>query len=474
LTQVLDLKKNTGFINTIAESFVKSIDTAIKAEDIHKMKTLTHSCERFLIHKELLTEKIEGIIKSKLGAIHFFAGSDIKAKKLLEESLIKLKSSDHENPMHLAFALGYLGNVERDIGNYARAKLLLEQSLSIYNQHPKKDPSRYAYFFVYLSIVETYLGNYKTAESLLKKALFIQKRHFPENKNFVAWVFGRRGIRERIFGNYEKAEILLEEALITFQKDQSALDVAWVLQHLGVVYAKRGKYEKAKQALIESLNFWVSLFPDEIGPLWVSTLISTQDNPEQANYLFSKLLNIYTTHFHETYIEAAWHLGQLGLLYRDLGNYQKSQILLEHHKAIVEKNLGQDHVGVSLILNNLGDVHLLQGNLKSAKNLMCKACAILENQQHPNQYQCLEALSKLYMKKSSIALEQGKKEAAKKFQQKALTYLGRALNVAKKYFSCNSAHAKRIQENITSMESRSCRNLSRCCLKLQPLNIFIF
>ena len=457
LTQALDLKKNTGFINTIAEFFVESIDITIKEEDIHKMKTLTHSCERFLSHQDILTQEIEGIIKSKLGAIYFFVGSDIKAKTSLEESLIKLKSLDHDNPMHLAFTLGYLGNVERDMGNYTRAKLLLEQSLSIYNQHPKKDPVRHAYFFVYLSIVETYLGNYKTAENLLKKGLLIQKRYFPENKNYVAWVSGRRGILERIFGNYEKAEILLEKALITFQKGQSALDVAWVLQHLGVVYAKRGKYEKAKQALIESLNFWVSLFPDEIGPLWVSTLISTQDIPEQANYLYNKLLNMYTSHFHETYIEVAWHLGQLGLLYRDLGNYEKAQIFLEYHKAIVEKNLGQDHVGVSVILNNLGDVHLLQGNLKSAKNLMYKACAILEKQQHPNQYQCLETLAKLYVRKSFLALEQGKKETSQKFQQKAISYLRRALNVVKKYFSCNSVHAKRIQESIYAMDA-SCRH----------------
>lgn len=459
LTKLLNLENNKKLITNISEVLGKYIDSVIKQENIVEIKSLIHTCEIFLNHKKLLNSNIEGIIKSKLGVIHFFCSDNIKAKDCLEESLLKLKDSYKENPISTAFSLGYLGNVVRDLGDYAKAKFLLEKSLSIYGKYPMADPQQYAYFFVYLNIVETYLGNYKIAKDLLETGLIIHKNYFPKNKNYLAWVSGRLGVLERISGNYEKAEVLLEASLSTFQKDSYLrdMDVAWALQHLSVVYIKLGKYEKAKQAIAQSLKFWISLFPDKIGSSWIASHLNSQDSTgkyKKAKYLFGELLKIYKTHFHESYLDAAWHLGQLGILYRELGKYKKAKILIEQHKIIVEKNFGENHLGTALVLNDLGAVYFLQGDLEISENLMNKAYLILEKNKHLTIYQCLENLSALYIKKSSLDLKEGKKETSQDFQNKAITYLKQALDTVRTHFPKNSAHEKRIQENLDMIEKK--------------------
>lgn len=81
-----------------------------------------------------------------------------------------------------------------------------------------------------------------------------------------------------------------------------------------------------------------------------------------------------------------------------------------------------------------------------------KSYLILEKNKHPNQYQCLENISRLYSKKSSLlALEKGKKETAQNFEDKAVQYLRLALDIVRKYFPKNSAHEKRIQENLRAI-----------------------
>ena len=336
---------------------------------------------------------------------------------------------------------------------------IIEANEGIPEGIPMADPQQYAYFFVYLNIVETYLGNYKIAKDLLETGLIIHKNYFPKNKNYLAWVSGRLGVLERISGNYEKAEVLLEASLSTFQKDSYLrdMDVAWALQHLSVVYIKLGKYEKAKQAIAQSLKFWISLFPDKIGSSWIASHLNSQDSTgkyKKAKYLFGELLKIYKTHFHESYLDAAWHLGQLGIFYRELGNYEKAKILIEQHKIIVEKNFGENHLGTALVLNDLGAVYFLQGDLEISENLMNKAYLILEKNKHPTIYQCLENLSALYIKKSSLDLKEGKKEASQDFQNKAITYLKQALDTVRTHFPKNSAHEKRIQENLDMIEKK--------------------
>ena len=163
-------------------------------------------------------------------------------------------------------------------------------------------------------------------------------------------------------------------------------------------------------------------------------------------------MKIYETHFHESYLDAGWHLWQLGILYRELGNYEKAKILLEQHKMISEKNLGDNHLGAALILNDLGAVYLLQGDLEISENLIYKAYLILEKNKHPTQYQCLENLSRLYLKKSSLALEKGDKQNSQNFQDKAIYYSKCALDIVRKHFTKDSAHEKRIQATIEAIK----------------------
>ena len=87
------------------------------------MKGLINHCKIFLSRGELLDSRIEGLIKTKLGIIHFFYKDARKAKSLLEEGIGKLQNFHEEIPTRIAFAFGYLGNVYRDLGDYNKSKI---------------------------------------------------------------------------------------------------------------------------------------------------------------------------------------------------------------------------------------------------------------------------------------------------------------------------------------------------------------
>lgn len=456
LMKKLDLERNKELITSIAESLENTLDEVIRLEDLVKMKELINPCEIFLCHGRFLNDKIEGMIKSKLGTIHYFCGDNTKAKALLKESLVQLRDSYEEKPTRIAFATGFLGNVLRDLGDFNEAKVLLQKSLEIYNQHSMDDPLRHAYFVVYLGTLDMSLGHYDNAKRAFERGLTIHAEHFPENQNFVAWASEQLGTLERKLGNYKKAEVLLEKSLLIFTKDyHNDMDIAWALQHLGVVYAKLKKYDKAKDALEKSLKSWASTLPDNIGPLWA--LAHTSDHLEKhedVKSLFDSLRKIYKGHFHENYIYAGLILGHLGNLYGKLGNYEKAKTLLEQSQFIYETNYGEAHLATAPILNDLGEIYFLQDDLDHAEDFINKAFLIFEKNKHPDGHECLENLSKLYIKKASIESENGEKEISQKFLNTSITYLKHALDIVRTHFPKSSAHEKRIQENLDMIEKK--------------------
>ncbi len=451
--RALDLEKDKKFMKSISNTLEDYLTKVLKKEDLKKMRLILKHIEVYLSHKNLINSEMEGTLKGLLGVIYYFDGDNLKAKKYLQESIIKLNKNYEHNSSRIAYFVGYLGNVFRDLGDYKKSKYFLRQSLSIYKKMYPKDVLRYGYFLIYLGCLERMSGQYEIAKNLINHGLALHKNYFPENENYGAWALGQSGILEREAGEYEEAQLILEKSLQIFKKDCPAdhFDIAWALEHLAPIYIELGNYEKAKNALKQSSEIYALSLPDELGLPWILTHFEDRNDIVKSKASFKQIAAMYDTHFHENYIYIAWLLRHLGKLYGELENYQKAKLILEQCLYIYQKNYGDQHVTSAEIFNELGQVYVLEGNLQTGKVLIEKALNIFQKEDHPRTYLALENLAEIFIKKYANSKNKGEQHEGEIFKQQALDYLIQASVIIKKSFPKSSPHRVRIQDKIKKL-----------------------
>ena len=474
LIKILQLEKNLELITNIANKLADYMNEIVEQEEVDKMEEILISCKTFLEHKELLTPEVTGKISGNLGIFYYYLGNALQAKNLLETSLSQLKILPTTNSIHIGFFLGYLGNAARDLGDYQKGRLLLRESLSIYKQHYVAHPFRYACFLIYLGIIERYLGNYDPAKDLFKSSITIAKQYFPENSLFLAWASGQLGIIEREVGNYGEAKEKLENSLSVFKTNNPSenfdIDIIWALEHLSAVYIKLGDYKKAKDTLEYCLRMYATDLHDPIGSAWILSHLHDNEEkeyPEKIKNLFSNLLEKYKSSLHSNYIYIAYPLKQLGKVYGELREYKKAKIILEQSLLIYQKSYGDDHLEVGRAFNELGSIYLKEKDFENSEKFFQKALSILENNKHPEKYECLESLSEIYIQRSILAANKEEYQNSCDLKKQAISYLRQALEVIKAYFPADSSHKKRIQNKLERLYQISTSNIEPTYVNLK-------
>src|SRR5690606_5187713 len=165
LKKTLTLEKNNPSLGKIAQILETYMTEIIDKEDFLQMKLLLSQGEAFLRHNNQIRNDIKDSLKSSLGCIYYYLSDYIKAKQLLEESLVNLTKDYRKNHHKIARISMYLGNVYRTLGNYEKAKNLLEDSLAIYTQYPGNYVGN-GRALGYLGIIYRGLGDYSKARSL--------------------------------------------------------------------------------------------------------------------------------------------------------------------------------------------------------------------------------------------------------------------------------------------------------------------
>lgn len=413
LTKKLSLEKDHQFVQTITDTLENYMAYIIDREDFPRMKLLAHHCEIFLKHNKLLSDVMSAAITAGLGCIYYYQNYSMKAKQLLNESIMNLNKNYGGNECRIARALVYLGNAYRELDQFDKAKSLLEQSLEIYNKHSKNHVGM-ARAAGYLGIVYRGLGNFEKAKRLLEQSLVIYNKH-SENYIGTAWALAHLGWVYRALGNFEKAKDSFEQSLILYKEySKDHVGAAWVAGDLGNVYIELGNYEKAKNLLEESLLICRGNFP-------------------------------------ETHVYVANALTHLGIFYKKLGNYKKAKDLFEQSLITYEKNYGKEYILNAPALRNLGQVYLLEGYMEIAENLINKSLEICQQYNYYGSYMSLESLAELYMKKSMNAANKGEMQQSQNFKKQAINYLKQALEIAQTHFPENSPHIIRIQAAIKTL-----------------------
>jgi len=333
LIKRLNLHKNDEIFKLIASVFEKYLFEIENKEDVLKMRMIISHCEMFLSFDNLLTVNVKGSLSGELGYIYYYLGRDMRAKQLLEESLIKLSKYNSKNYTRIARMLLYLGNLHRTLGDYETGRKLLKQSHSIYQKHypnSYKNYSDFAWILTSLGIINKELGNYEEAKNLLEQGIDINRNLLEDKDIRIAWPIANLGIVYNYIGDYEKARTLLEESLRLSKMHfpQTHVKIAWILSFLGDTYINLGNYKEAKVLLDQGLVGFDNCFGKnhlksarvlrDLGRAWL-----LEGNLNKAEEFLKKSYKIYKENNHIDIYTSLEYLADL---------YLKKCMQLSHNK----------------------------------------------------------------------------------------------------------------------------------------------
>jgi MYXO-CTERM domain-containing protein len=144
---------------------------------------------------------------------------------------------------------------------------------------------------------------------------------------------------------------------------------------------------------------------------------------EKAKELNERALAIWEKELGPNHLDVATALNNVALVYESWGVYEKAESLYGRALTINEKALHPDDPRVAIALNNLGRLHTAQGEYRRAELLYERALAILEKAlgpNHPDVAVSLNHLGRLYA-------TQGRGRRAELLYQRALTICEKAL-----------------------------------------------
>ena len=499
LSQILKLKENPNYLNKISLFLEKYSNELSQKNNIGHLQELLPHYQKFLTHKTLLTEQMEGRVEGELGNIYYNLGDYKVGKHLLEQSLLKLKKSPTENTSRIASVLVNLATNLWDLGEFEKAKERLEESIQIYKNYLPKDKIGHVKALICLGSIHGELENFPEAEQTLHQSLQFLQIHLPNCYEEIAQTQVHLGIIYRNMGRFDKGKEILNESLVTYQNHlpKSYISLAWALTNLGNIHRDLGNYPEALKLYEKSLQLYLKHSPDnlaEIGRIFARIGTTQRDlgYPDKARDFLRQSLEIYKTKLPNNHVAFAWALshlatvyriqgklgeakdalekglliysknlpdyyvevarakGFLGVVYAELGNYEEAHKLLQYNLNIYAKNYGKNHIEPARILHNIGYLYLLENKLDQSEQHLQQAFKIFDADDHTDKYLVLENLANLYLKKSKLAEESRQISESQKYKQQALTFLNQALQVVKSHLPY-SPNESRIQKKIQNI-----------------------
>lgn len=469
LLKILPEEKKEKFLQLAISTLDSYIDEIIYKENLEKMELLIAHLKAFLNHGNLLDNKMQGEIRSRLGYIYYHLRDYINGKKALEEALEILKETHLNNPIKIVDILMYLAIINMELGNYEKAKALIAESLRDYSSYFAETNMSVAKTFLNIGDVYGVIGECGKAKNMLEKSLLIYDQSLLKHQNDEEKSLMQSPIRGRTLallgnvygslGEYEKARDFLEESLKTYEAffPGHYFDITAASVLLGNVYINIGAYERGVNLIERSIASYKKILPeDHLDLAWASLYLGNAyekfQNFTQAQKVLEKTLEIHKKALGESNIRSAWTSLYLGRVYVKLGKILEGRTLLNQALLIYEKNYGKNHIETGRVLEGLGQAYLAEGNFDSSETYLNKAFKIFQKSDHTDIYMILEDLAQLYIEKSKLAETQGNKKLSKDDVNQAISFLAQAAEIVKARFPKHSSHLTRIQEKLKDLK----------------------
>jgi len=465
LRDLLKPKKDSSLLKETTFILDHYLDQLIEQEDFGKMQIMAGHIEKFLNHRDLLTDSSQVLLVSKLGCIYYFLNNE-KSPLLIKGSLKNLiiessKTLSSENNFRIARALLQIGATCIELGLYKEAQELLEKAANIYGKSGLNNHIELASALSHLGNVYRRLGNYEKAKDYLEESIRLSKQYGANSKR-VARTLSYLGSTYRGLNSYQKSIETLEESLDLYKKlySNDHFRVGWILTQLGYVYLKLGEYPKAKEYLENGLLIFKKYFPEDHKSMCLvlaylgNCLRKLGDYGKSREYL-EKSLKIHRNRFDENHVRMGWILFHLASTYKALGKEKESKELFDKVLEIYGNNCGEENVKTARYLRNMAEIYLEKNQLEHAQNLIQKSLKILRQHNHLETYMSLEILGDIYFKKSLQLSSTKNNQESQGFKNQAIDHFSQALKTIEHHFPKDSAHIERLHTKIKNIQEKS-------------------
>jgi len=246
-------------------------------------------------------------------------------------------------------------------------------------------------------------GRYAEAIALLAEVLRLQENALGETSPTVAITLGRLAEQHLRAADLRAARALLEKSLGILEAERDALhpDLAANLGNLALVLEEQGDFDAARPMVERALAIMEQVHGPYNGEVAaqldnLARLLMLQGRPAAADSLYRRVLEIRASAFEETAREfRATALNNFASLKTRLGDYRAADTLYREALSIFRDVGGDAHPNVARVLNQIGELQLLQGKVVAARPYLEESLAISERSLGPDHVQVAVALSNL-------------------------------------------------------------------------------
>jgi serine/threonine-protein kinase len=299
-------------------------------------------------------------------------GNSLTARQVLDTGAARIGTQLTTQPEIQATLMDTLGTVYMGLGLYPQAQPLLEAAAHKRGALSPAEPSAVALSLTHVGDLHTARAEIPAAEKAFRRAIEIQ------------------------------------QALPAGQRDDAAL--AKSLFGLGNELEDRGLFAEAEKTLRESLALQEARFKgpneDTARTLGMLAWAVRERSPTEAIPIMQRAVSMQRSLWGATpYPDYAAALNDLGLMYRDHGDYAQSESLLRESLAMDRRLLGDKHPELAVDLNNLGLVLWRKGDLAAAESTFRQALAMdreLLGDIHPDVATALDNLALVLNDKGDV------------------------------------------------------------------------
>ena len=369
------------------------------------------------IHQRGEGETSDGYIQSldNLAELYVRSRNFRRAEALRQQALELRKASHGEKHPLYAEQLKALAIVYEYLEQYDKAEPLLLQALEIFRVTKGEESSESIDVLVNLTYVYENLGKPAEALPLEKRLLEIKRKTLGDTdvKTGVQW--HRLASIQIALNDFREALACERQAAEIFQKSlgekgENTLTargrIAWLLDSIAHQAKERGDYPAAKKAAAEAIEvlaarfgsahwrtaqgrqqleyivFWEKCSPAERAELRAANEAEMKSqslretNPVAALHETEKYLAIRQRILTEEHWLTVRSLMDVGLLHKEIGNYDKCRPIYLRLPELTRKLLGERSPNYWTSLHNLGALHLDLGENLEAKAVLERALAI--------------------------------------------------------------------------------------------------
>ena len=261
-------------------------------------------------------------------------------------------------------------------GNTLTAREVLDKGAARIETQLARQPEIQATLLDTLGTVYMGLGLYGQSQPLLESALAKRQRLTPQQPEQLALSLSHVGDLQTLRAQYPEAEkayrqaVALQSAQPADRRDDAAL--ARSFYGLGNELENQGNSAAAEATLRKALDLQRHLFKganaDTARTLQVLAWVVQERDPNTALPLMQEAVAMQRTLWgSQPYPEYADALNDLGLLFRDQGDYDQSERLLRESLAMQRRLHAERHPELALSLNNLALVLQRKGDLAGAE-----------------------------------------------------------------------------------------------------------